>query len=932
MDSRSPEPSITRLLSESADLRRTIHSLELQLRDSRETSKALSAQMQGLKARAEEADSQMRLSSASLEETMRRGRDSETEKLAEKCERLEEELKLREEESDTNRRDLNSCKTALSAAYNTIETLKNAISGLETDRENSRKQSENALQTEEKLEKTVSDLRSEVLNLHNKVQTIGEEKVRLEIELVDVRRVGEIANRIQAQKEKEVNGLRNELKSMENELKIREKEIEKVQNAYNDGVIMVRTECERRIEEIIRENQRQEAEIKADHAEEISALRQHYNSVLETLERTAKNAMGSEREQWQEEVRALRLANETASASVRDSYMPNEEAEERIEAVRVETESDIELLRENFEEKMREERANLRKEQRIAVDQVTSQLRLCENERNKLSSRLITVEKSLNSTSDRLQEALQKTQIQQSHLQSLQSALTQANSEVEEMTFTLADLKRENSDLQYTCNSLQTKVEEGTAQRNASGKKLRERVRRWKAECQRLADSLETVKWDRERVEKEKEIVMERERNWLETARRMRTEEEAKQNIQQQTQSSLEANVSALQSSLQSSQDLVNAQSAQLSDMQDINSRIEAEAAANRTIYEERLNQMDRRLKEAKGRTEAAKKMVKEVVSRHFRIVKGVRQECVMRVALLRTTVAQELQAFQSAISAVSTRIILATDTHLASLNRRFQASSRDQQSQIETLQQQLQDAFSNFKAFKDTSIARDKASKEELRAVDERMRVEQEGRRKLEREVETLRQELKVKEELTGRLAKDFTGIQQNVQKLKEENAAVRERSKAEATARLQTLEAAYSSDLQRLQAAHQQAQHQSEISLNSLRSQLEDFKTAQNQESEQMTNLFKQKLSDKDSQITTLRETVKAQIEEIASLRSDLDNLRKKTEGPLAALQGEIEALAKGLRQEQSRCRLILERKDRELDNLRGELRQWQSRSTTL
>jgi chromosome segregation ATPase len=211
-------------------------------------------------------------------------------------------------------------------------------------------------------------------------------------------------------------------------------------------------------------------------------------------------------------------------------------------------------------------------------------------------------------------------------------------------------------------------------------------------------------------------------------------------------------------------------------------------------------------------------------------------------------------------------------------------------------------------------------------------MRVEQEGRRKLEREAETLRQELKVKEELTGRLAKDFTGIQLNVQKLKEENAAVRERSKAEATARLQALEAAYSSDLQRLQAAHQQAQHQSEISLNSLRSQLEDFKTAQNQESEQMTNLFKQKLSDKDSQITTLRETVRAQIEEIASLRSDLDNLRKKTEGPLAALQGEIEALAKGLRQEQSRCRLILERKDRELDNLRGELRQWQSRSTTL
>ena len=492
------------------------------------------------------------------------------------------------------------------------------------------------------------------------------------------------------------------------------------------------------------------------------------------------------------------------------------------------------------------------------------------------------------------------------------------------MTFALADFKRENSDLQSLCSSLKSQLEE----RTAAVRKHRDRGRRWKAECQRLAELVD-------RVEKEKEVVMERERNWLETARRMRTEEEEKRSSQLRVQSSLEAHSSTLQTSLQTSQARLTTQSAQLADLQALTSRLQAAlalAVSEQKELEERNSGLEKKYKEVKGKAKEAQRMVKEVVSRHFRIVKGVRQECVMRVALLRTAVSQELQAFQSTLSTVSTQCLFATDSHLASLNRSFQAASRDQQGQIEHMHQQLQNAVSEFKAYRASAIAREKADNEELKTLGERARGEQEARKKSEKDSEVLKQELKVKEDLTGKLVQDFAGIQLNVQRLKEENTAVRERSKAEATARLHTLESAYSSDLQKLQAAHQQTQTQSEASLMALRAQLDALKTAQTQESEQMAALFQQKLTEKDTQISILRDTTKAQIEEIAGLRSELSALRKKTEGPLASLQAEIEALAKGLRQEQSRCRLVLERKDRELENLRGELRQWQSRSTTL
>lgn len=914
----SPDISVTRLLSEAADLRRTIHSLELQLKDSRETSKALSAQVQRLKSRAEEADSQLRLSqnSVNLEETLRR-RDSDADKLAEKCSRLERDLEQSEQDLKSCRKDLQSSQFALSEAQNDLLDLKTTIKDLEEERENSIKQAKKAICREKTLETSVSDLSSEVQSLQNKAQTLGEEKVRLEIDLLDLRRVQETANYVQKDKEREVNELKSALHSLESDL-------DKVQKAYNEDLIRLKSEAERRIEHQRGQYAEQEAVLRASHAEEIAVLQQHYEGVLNTLERTAKSTLGSERDQWWEEIKALRQENEAINASMRDSCLRNTEAEERVAAIRAETERDLEELRETLEGKMQAERCALRKEQRLAIDQVTSQLRMCENERDSQTSRLRKAENSLSLASDRLRIALQDNQSLNSQVQSLQDSLTQANSEVEEMTFSLADFKRENSDLQSLCSSLKGQLEE----RSAAGKKHRDRERRWKAESQRLGDLVD-------QLEKEKEVVMERERNWLETARRMRAEEEEKRSSQLKAQTSLETHNSTLQTALQTAQVRLNTQSAQLADLQDLNSSLQAsltQARAEHTALEERSGQLEKRYKEVKGKAKEAQRTVKEVVNRHFRIVKGVRQECVMRVALLRTAVSQELQAFQSTLSSVSTQCFFATDSHLASLNRGFQASSRDQQAQIEHLHQQLQTAVSDFKAYKAAAIAREKAANEEIKTIGEQARGEQEARKKSEKASEALKQELKVKEELTGKLAQDFAGIQFNVQRLKEENTAVRERSKAEATARIQALEAAYSSDLQRLQTAHQQNQTQNEATLTTLRSQLDALKAAQTQESEQMTALFQQKMTEKDAQIGILRETNKAETEEIACLRSELSALRKKTEGPLASLQAEIEALARGLRQEQSRCRLVLERKDRELENLRGELRQWQSRSTTL
>ena len=182
----SPDPSVTRLLSESADLRRTIHGLELQLRDSRETAKTLSTQVQGFKARAEEADSQPRLSqtSVNLEETLRR-RDSEVERLAEKCSRLEIELEQSEKDLKACRKDLHSSRFALSAAQNELLDVKTTLVRLEEDRGNYIKQIQNAQKTEIHLENAVSDLNSEVQSLQSKVQSLGEEKVRL-VQLVQL--------------------------------------------------------------------------------------------------------------------------------------------------------------------------------------------------------------------------------------------------------------------------------------------------------------------------------------------------------------------------------------------------------------------------------------------------------------------------------------------------------------------------------------------------------------------------------------------------------------------------------------------------------------------------------------------------------------------------------------------------------------------------